>query len=201
MRLANAAYQAHPWRICAIAPDFRLLDAWELPVVGRSEDFAAFLKIMSDLNPRATGPAVVRVLFGLRDRMGRWFGWKDGGWDGSTSKLPIPGCSETTLRSRLPEDLRQSAPSSEACKSSFRALYLTPRESAEELSNATVHAVKHLVWVDQGDGRYRGQMGVFVKPRGMLGTLYLMLIAPFRRLVVYPAWERMIAEAWATRSA
>ena len=27
----------------------------------------------------------------------------------------------------------------------------------------------HLGWVDQGEGRYQGQMAVYVKPRGRLG--------------------------------
>jgi hypothetical protein len=199
MRLPNAVYQARPWRISAIAPDFKLLDAWELPVEGGLEDFASFLEFMSNLNYRQKAPVVVRGLFGLRDRMGRWFGWKDGGWDGSTLKLPIPGCMETSLRARLPEDLKQSVPAMEVCVARFRGVYRTSTESAEELSNATVHAIKHLVWVNCGDGRYRGQMGVFVKPRGWFGALYMLLIGPFRCLLVYPAGVRLIGEAWASR--
>lgn len=200
MRLSNAAYQAHPWRISAIAPDFKLVDAWQLPVEGGPEDFDAFLQIMSNLNTRQKAPAVVRALFRLRDSMGRWFGWKDGGWDGNTEKLPIPGCTETTLRVRLPEDLKQTVPASERCAAKFRAVYRTSSESAEELSNVTVHAIKHLVWVDRGDGRYQGQMGVYVKPRGWFGALYMRLIGPFRRLLVYPAGVRLIGDAWAARS-
>jgi hypothetical protein len=204
MRLSNAVYLAHPWRISAVAPDFTLLDAWDLPVEGSREDFDAFLHVMRTLNPRQSAPGLVRALFWLRDRMGRWFRWKDGGWDGRTVKLPIPGCTETTLRVRLPEDLKQSVPASEAGAAKFRALYCTSsectQECAEELSNATVHAIKHLVWIDQGGGLYRGQMGVFVKPRGRLGSFYLALIAPFRRFIVYPAGVRMIGNAWAARA-
>ncbi len=199
MRLSNAVYLAHPWRISAVAPDFTLLDAWDLPVEGSREDFDAFLQVMRTLNPRQSAPGLVRALFWLRDRMGRWFRWNDGGWDGRTVKLPIPGCTETTLRVRLPEDLKQSVPVSEAGADKFRALYRTSSECAEELSNATVHAIKHLVWIDQGGGLYRGQMGVFVKPRGRFGSFYLALIAPFRRLIVYPAGVRLVGNAWAAR--
>ena len=53
-------------------------------------------------------------------------------------------------------------------------------EWAAELSNGTVHAVLHLAWVEQGDGRHRGQMGVYIKPRGKLGATYMALIRPFR---------------------
>jgi hypothetical protein len=56
--------------------------------------------------------------------------------------------------------------------------------------------VMHLGWVDQGEGRYQGQMGVYVKPRGRLGAAYMTLIRPFRHRVVYPALMRQIARAW-----
>jgi hypothetical protein len=70
---------------------------------------------------------------------------------------------------------------------------------AAELSNQTVHGVMHLAWVDRGEGRYLGQMAVYVKPRGRLGTRYMSLIAPFRHWVVYPALMRQIERAWKTR--
>jgi hypothetical protein len=59
----------------------------------------------------------------------------------------------------------------------------------------------HLAWVDQGDGLYQGQMGVYVKPRGRLGAAYMALIAPFRHRVVYPALMRQIERAWNARMA
>jgi hypothetical protein len=72
---------------------------------------------------------------------------------------------------------------------------------AGELSNGTVHAVLHLAWVEQGNGRHRGQMGVYVKPRGTLGVTYMALIGPFRHLIVYPALMRQIGRAWQARPA
>ena len=50
----------------------------------------------------------------------------------------------------------------------FVPLYRTDDEFAAEISNQTVHGVMHLAWVDQGEGRYQGQMAVYVKPRGAL---------------------------------
>ena len=67
-------------------------------------------------------------------------------------------------------------------------------------SNETVHGVVHLAWIDQGEGHYRGQLGVYVKPRGRLGDLYMMLIQPFRHLIVYPALMRQIGRVWDERS-
>ena len=67
------------------------------------------------------------------------------------------------------------------------------------MSNQTVHGVMHLAWVDRGEGRYQGQMAVYVKPRGRLGKRYMTLITPFRHWVVYPALMRQIERAWNTR--
>jgi hypothetical protein len=64
-----------------------------------------------------------------------------------------------------------------------------------------VHAVLHLAWVEQGDGRYQGQMAVYVKPRGRFGQAYMTFIKPFRYLIVYPALIRHIERAWTERAA
>ena len=198
MRLSNAAYRANPWRIASIAPDFKLQDAWDLHVEGSRGDFDNLLDIMEHLNPSQGGPPLVRTLFRLRDRMGRWFGWNDGGWGDGAVKLAIPGCPETTLSVRLPEDLKNTVAVSDAARK-FRPLYRADGEWAAELSNNTVHAIMHLVWIDQGKGRYRGQMGVYVKPRGAFGSLYMALIGPFRRVIVYPAIIRQVKIAWDAR--
>ena len=63
-------------------------------------------------------------------------------------------------------------------------------EAAAEISNRTVHGVVHLGWVDRGEGRYQGEMAVYVKPRGAFGKGYMLLIKPFRHLIVYPAMLR-----------
>lgn len=83
----------------------------------------------------------------------------------------------------------------------FKPLYRTDVEWAAELSNQTVHAIMHLAWVEHGPGLYRGQMGVYVKPRGRFGTAYMAAIAPFRHLIVYPALMREVELAWNARMA
>jgi hypothetical protein len=195
MRLPNSAHRSHAWRICEVAPDFRLEDVWALPAQGGADDFATLLEVMASLDP-ANGPSLVtRVLFRIRLRLGAWFGWDDA----ARRSLPIPGNTETTLSVRLPEDLRNTATDLDLSSTSFTPLYRTELESAAELSNRTVHAVLHLAWIDQGDGRYRGQIGVYVKPRGRFGAGYMALIAPFRHRVVYPALMRQIEYAWNKR--
>src|SRR5688500_8307494 len=78
-------------------------------------------------------------------------------------------------------------------------LYRTDDEWAGEVSKRTVSAALHLGWADQGDGRYRGRLAIYVKPRGLLGSSYMALIQPFRHVVIYPALLRQIDRAWAQR--
>jgi hypothetical protein len=196
VRLPNAAHEAHPWVIAQIAPDFKLLDVWELPAQGGLDDFATLLEIMASLDPANRGSRATRALFSLRYRLGGWFGWDD-----ATRRRPVPGRTETTLSARLPEDLRGTATPPDIISTSFTPLYRTDNEWAAELSNDTVHAVMHLAWIDQGDGLYRGQMGIYVKPRGRFGGTYMALIGPFRHLIVYPALMRQIERAWEARPA
>jgi hypothetical protein len=195
MRVTRSEHESHPWRIAEIAPDFRLEDAWALPVEGGAEDFQAMVEVMGSLDMAAGGPAIVRLLFGVRRGVGRLLGWDAG------RPLPIPDRTETTLQERLPPDLRGSAAASRLRSKSFTPLYQTEDEWAAELSNRTVHGLMQLVWIDRGGGRYQGQMGVYVKPRGRFGELYMAAIAPLRHLIVYPALMGLIERAWKQRDA
>jgi hypothetical protein len=197
MRLSNSEHESHAWRICEVAPDFRLEDVWALPAQGGAEDFAALLDVMASLDPAKTESRATRALFSIRWRVGGWLGWDDG-----PRPLAIPHDSDSTLSSRLPEDLRNTATGLDrrsTMAGRFTPLYRTDVEWAAELSNRTVHAVMHLAWVEKGEGLYQGQMGVYVKPRGKLGDAYMAAIAPFRHRVVYPALMRQIERAWNAR--
>jgi hypothetical protein len=57
----------------------------------------------------------------------------------------------------------------------------------------------HLAWVEQSEGRYEGQMSVYVKPRGAFGRGYMALIKPFRHWIVYPVLTRQTERAWQRR--
>ncbi len=203
-RLPNSAHESHPWRIREIASDFTVEDVWALPVHGSAEDFQALLELMAASDPANADSLPARVLWRLRDRLGKWLDLgristpaesDDGG-----GKLPIPGTNETSLAERLPDDLRDTAADLDFAALPFVPLYRTDVEFAAEISNQTVHGVMHLAWVDQGDGRYQGQMAVYVKPRGRFGKAYMALIAPFRHWIVYPALMRQTERTWNTRT-
>jgi hypothetical protein len=206
MRLPNAAHESRPWRIREIAPDFTLEDVWALPVHGGAEDFQALIEMAAAGDPANAKSLPTRVLWRLRDRLGSWFDLGrisapvDSGRDDAANKLPIPDTNGTSLAERLPDDLRDTAADLHFASLPFIPLYRTDTEFAAELSNKTVHGVMHLAWVDQGEGRYQGQMAVYVKPRGPFGKGYMALIKPFRYWVVYPALMRQTERDWNARS-
>jgi hypothetical protein len=204
MRLPNSAHESGPWRIREIAPDFIVEDVWALPAYGNAEDFETLLELMASSDPANAESLPTRLLWQARDLLGRLFslGRISTPVEGDAgSKLPIPGTSETSLAGRLPEDLRGSAADIDFGSLPFEPLYRTDDEFAAEVSNQTVHGVMHLAWVDQGEGRYQGQMAVYVKPRGRFGQGYMALIAPFRHWIVYPALLRQTERTWDRRVA
>lgn len=206
MRLSNREHESRPWRIREIAPDFTVEDVWALPAHGGPEDFQSLLELMAASDPANADSLPTRVLWRVRDRLGRWFGLGristalEGDRDAAAGKMPIPDTSETSLRERLPDDLRGTAADLDFGSLPFMPLYRTDTEFAAEMSNQTVFGVIHLAWVDQGEGRYQGQMAVYVKPRGLFGKGYMELIKPFRYLIVYPALMRQIERTWDART-
>jgi hypothetical protein len=197
MRLSNSEHESHPWRIREIARDFTLEDVWALPVYGRAEDFSELVEGMVVGDPAEGDSLATRVLWRIRWQLGSWFGWDED----TVGKLPIPGTNDTSIGERLPEDLRGTVTDLNFDSLPFTPVYRTQDEFAAEISNRTVHGVMHLAWVEQGDGSYRGQMAVYVKPRGALGKGYMALIKPFRHAIVYPALMRQMERMWKARAA
>ena len=113
------------------------------------------------------------------------------------------GSRVSSLRDRLPADLRDAPPGPAFDALPFTSLYRLEDEWAAEMANRTVHGVFHLGWVAEEAGGYRGQMAVYVKPNGRLGSAYMAAIKPFRYLIVYPQMmrtlERQVARAMSAR--
>jgi hypothetical protein len=188
MRLPNSAHTSRPWRIHELARDFRLEDVWELPTPGGPDDFPRLVHGIASGDPSQSSSPAVRTLFAIRWKLGELLGW-DGPDTGLGSRVP-------TLRDRLPADLRDGPSGPDFDALPFTSLYLLEDEFAAEIANRTMHGVMHLGWVADGTGGYRGQMAVYVKPNGLLGTAYMTAIRPFRHLIVYPRLVRQIERNW-----
>ena len=191
MRLPDSAHTSRPWRIHDIVPDFRLEDVWALPTPGSAHDFSELVDTVISFDLAESSSRAVRALVAIRWKIGGLLGW-------DAPKTGVEG-RVSTLRERLPADLRDAATGPTPRNLPFEPLYALDDEWAAEIANQTMHGVLHLGWVREEDGSYRGQLAVLVKPNGLFGKAYMAAIKPFRHAIVYPVLTRDIEKAWRAR--
>lgn len=192
MRLPNAAHTSRPWRIHELTPDFRVEDVWALPTPGGPNDFPRLVEAIAAGDVSDSPSSTARMLWTARWKLGALLGWDSPG-AGLGSRV-------STLRDRLPADMRDAAPGPEFDALPFSTVYLLEDEWAAEIANRTVHGVMHVGWIEDEAGGYRGQMAVLAKPNGVLGSAYMAAIRPFRHLLVYPPMMRLIEREWRARA-
>jgi len=132
---------------------------------------------------------VVQGLFQLRSRIGARFGW---------DHQRAVWSAESYADRLSPADRAASLAAPGTPDGPFNLLYRFQDEQLSELRNATVHAFASLS-IRPTPGGYLAYLGVFVQPVHRFTKLYMMAIAPFRRLVVYPAIIRQMQRAWVER--
>ena len=153
MKLPKAAHTSQGWRIDEIVSDFRLEDVWALPTPGGPNDFPVLVQGIASADPAKGLPRAARALWNLRWKLGELLGWDE----------PDTGLDSrvTSLRDRLPADLRDAPPGPTFEALPFTSLYLLEDEWAAEMANRTVHGVMHIGWVADETGGYHGQMAVY----------------------------------------
>ena len=186
MRLPSSDHTDRPWRIHELVPDFRLEDVWALPTPGGPDDFPRLVRIATSGAPEDGASTAGRLLWAIRWKLGALLGWDD------EDEAP----ARPTLRDRLPVDLRDGPSVPGFDEKPFTPIYLLEDEFAAEIVNRTVHGIMHLGWVEDEEGVWRGQMGVYVKPNGLLGHAYMAAIRPFRYLIIYPPLMRRVEADW-----
>jgi hypothetical protein len=186
MRVKPAAFQRLNLRCHALLKDVPLHDVWAIPLngggPGRSiQDARAIL-----FGNRRARNFAVRGLFTLRSALGRAFGWDD-------ERHDPPSESYVNRLAEAERSQSQVAPGTR--EGPFRVLYVLGEEALSELHNATVHTFLALALTPSPAG-YTLYLAIYVKPVSRLTALYMALIDPFRRLVVYPALGRHAQQGW-----
>ena len=211
---APRAHAARPWRVHTLAPDFELLDLWEVPLdadPSRGERFEDFLRVFTRDGMSGTWPVYPLRPASLADvlhvaRLGgmtallalrRLLGWAFA-LDGDRERLAIPGRRETRVRARLDDDdrRRDTGALPRRVGGAFEPVYAFPDEVLLEIANRTIHALLHVSWVEVPGGHRTAMLAVYVKSRGWQSRAYMGLIQPFRYLVVYPAWIEHLTRTW-----
>lgn len=213
MRSDSVAHRARPWRVHTLAPDFELLDLWEVPLAAdpaRGDTFEAFLRVFVDrgtggrwpvypLRPRSLGDALhgarlagMVTLLELRRWLGRVLALD------ADRDLPIPGRREHRVRARLvdADRARDTGALPATVGGAFETVYAFADEALLEIANRTIHALLHLSWVETAGPHRAVVLAIYVKSRGWQSRAYLALIRPFRHSVVYPAWIAHLTRTW-----
>jgi hypothetical protein len=113
------------------------------------------------------------------------------GWDGE----PDGPMAETFATRLTTADLAQTLTPAGTPERLFRTVYRFNNEQLLEINNRTAHAAALSALVDIGH-TYRLYLAVYVRSVGRLTPLYMALIDPFRRLIVYPSLLRSVRATW-----
>ncbi|MGA5817699.1 DUF2867 domain-containing protein [Kitasatospora sp. NPDC094028] len=193
MRIPNTAFTDRPWRIHEYIGDFDIEDVWDLDTPGGPDDLARLVRQFSGDGTDFHPSAAYRLLFAIRWKLGAVMGW-DTADQGISPRNP-------SLRERLADDLRDGTRGPDLKTVPMKSVYQTDTEWVTEVVNRTVHAVMHIGWVDDGNGRFHAQMAVLAKPNGALGKVYMPAILPIRRVFVTPNLVKTIGRTWHARKA
>jgi Protein of unknown function (DUF2867) len=185
-RVEPIDFQRLNLRCHALLSDVPLHDVWAIPLdgggPGRSmQDARAVL-----FGDRRPPNLAVRGLFALRWTLGRAFGWDDERHSPSSASYVNRLAETDRAQSRVAPGTREGR---------FRVLYVLGEEALSEIRNATVHAFLALALIPSAGG-YTLYLAIYVKPVSRLTALYMALIDPFRRRIVYPALSRQVQQRW-----
>lgn len=187
MRVDPAAFQNLDLRCHALLRDVPLHDVWAIPLHDGGPD-----RTMDDVRAlifgdgRPTPNVAVRALFALRCWLGRVFRWDNERRDPPGASYVDRLTEADRVHSRIPPGTRDGW---------FRVLYVLRHEALSEVRNATVHGflASALTHREQGYVLY---LAIYVKAVSRFTALYMALIDPFRRFVVYPSIGRQVQRAW-----
>jgi hypothetical protein len=175
-----------PLRVHAFLAGVPLHDVWavDLPRPRSGITLDEFLRMASACP--LTGSPVVRMLLNIRFFVGRLFGWDREpaatAWKTFTTRLTTADRSSSLALAGTPDGL-------------FRVVYRFENEQLLEVVNRTAHAAALSALVETANA-YRFYFGVYVRNVGRFTAVYMALIDPFRKLVVYPLLLRSVRAKW-----
>jgi uncharacterized protein DUF2867 len=133
-----------------------------------------------------TPSPLVRALLNIRLFVGGQLDWDREpaatAWKSFATRMTIADRS----RSLAPAGTREGL---------FRVVYRFENEQLLELTNRTAHAAALSALIETANA-YRFYLGVYVRNVGRFTPVYMALIDPFRKLVVYPSLLRSIRAKW-----
>lgn len=175
-----------PLRVHDFLAGVPLHDVWviDLPHVRDGITLEAFLRTAG--SRLFTPSAIVRMLLAMRLFFGRLFGW---------DRQPVTAVQDTFATRLTADDRSRSLAPAGTRHGLFRVVYRFENEQLVELINRTAHAAALSVLVETTNA-YQFYFGVYVRSVGRFTPVYMALIDPFRKLIVYPSLLRRVRAIW-----
>jgi len=185
-QISTREFERLPLRVHDFLAGVPLHDVWavDLPRMRSGITLDEFLRAAGAL-PFTPSP-VVRALLNIRLSVGRLLGW---------DREPDATARETFATRLTAADLSKSLAPAGMREGLFRIVYRFENEQLLELINRTAHAAALSALVERANA-YRFYFGVYVRNVGRLTPLYMALIDPFRKLIVYPSLLRSVRTIW-----
>jgi Protein of unknown function (DUF2867) len=193
-QISPRKFYALPLRVHTLLADVPLHDVWavDLPTYREGITLSEFLHRASQNKLDATEaeinrfPIAARTLFGFRFFLGRIFRLED---EPETALAASFGSRLTT------EDRARSIVAAGTPEGLFRVIYRFENEQLLEIQNRTVHAAALSALAERA-GSYRFYFAVYVRRGKWFSRLYMGLIDPFRKWIIYPALLKKIRADW-----
>jgi hypothetical protein len=186
-RISPTEFYSLPLRVHAFLQDVPLHDVWavDLPAHREGVNLSEFLRRghQGGINNL---PAAARALFGLRFFLGRVFRLE------AEPKVSLAASFANRLTS---EDRASSLAAAGTPEGLFRVVYRFENEQLLEIQNRTVHAAALSALLKSASG-YRFYFAVYVRPGAWITSLYMGIIDPFRKWIIYPALLRSVRATW-----
>ena len=186
-QISPTEFYALPLRVHTFLADVPLHGVWavDLPTHRDGVTLSEFLRRASQGGINRLSP-VARALIRLRLFLGRIF----------RLEAEPKDALAASFGSRLtPEDRARSLVVSGTPEGLFRAVYRFENEQLLEIQNRTVHAAALSALTERTDS-YRFYFAVYVRQRTWITPLYMGLIDPFRKWIIYPAMLKTIRATW-----
>ena len=187
MRISAKEFQALDLEVHPFLVDVPIHDvsAINLPGGGHNRTISDVRALLFPEN-MVSANILVRALFSLRSLLGQVFGWD----------RKVHSQAEDSYVQHLTDSQRaRSLVKPGTSEGPFQLLYVFPREVLSEVRNATVHAFSCMALCCTASG-YRLYWAIYVRNVSRFTPVYMTLIEPLRRFVVYPSILRRLRAAW-----
>jgi Protein of unknown function (DUF2867) len=186
-QISPAEFRGLPLRVHGLLAGVPLHDVWavDLPAHRGGVTLSEFLGRSRQCGIHKL-PTAASALMALRLLLGRVF----------RLEAEPKDAASTSFEARLtPEDRAHSLIAPGTREGLFRVVYRFENEQLLEIHNRTVHGAALSALTEGADG-YRFFFAVYVRPTSWITPLYMGLIDPFRKWIIYPALLKSVRRTW-----